>query len=585
MAIPEGFLNELIARSDILEIVSRYVVLKKSGSAYFGLCPFHNEKTASFSVTPERQVYHCFGCGAGGGVIRFIMNIEGMDFPEAVRFLADLAGMSVPEDDRETMGQKKRRERLLALNREAALYFNALLSDPAGADALEYLLKKRELSKKTVKEFGLGYAPLGWDHLIRAMGEKGYDKTDLLDAGLAAKSPEGRIYDRFRNRVMFPIIDLKGGVLGFGGRVMDDSQPKYLNSPETQVFQKSYNLFALNRARKAKSRRVILAEGYMDVIALHQAGFHTAVASLGTSLTKEQARLLTRYADEVVIAYDADEAGRRAVRRAIEILQKTGLAVKVLTVPGAKDPDEYIRKNGADAFELLLNRSENHIEYKLQAAMHRHDLSSDEGKVAYLKEAVAELAELPGAVEREIYANRAAQAAGVSPGAVELELKRALARRKRKQMKEEHRKIVEPVKKAQPAAKGLVYENVRSAKAEEGVLALCFANPDLLLKEALALRKDEFSSSFLGEVFERMAARQKEGNSVSFDSLAEGMDEGQVNHLAGIFAKEPPADEKRALGDFIEIIQKEHTRKTGGRDELLFLAERYREKKGSGGRA
>ena len=308
MAIPAHFIDELVARCDIADVVADYVPLTRKGGSLWGCCPFHSERTPSFHVVPERQMYKCFGCGKGGGVINFIMEIENLSYPDAIRFLAKRAGLEVPEDREENGAYRRRRERLLELNREAARFFHASLRGPEGRAGVEYLFGKRKLSKATVTRFGLGMAPEGWDNLITAMAAKGYEKSDLLDAGLVVRSKEGRVYDRFRNRVMFPIIDLRGDVIGFGGRVLDDSTPKYLNSPDTPVFNKGRNLFALNIAKKSRLGRIILTEGYMDTISLHQGGFDCAVASLGTALTPEHAQLLSRYTKEVVIAYDGDGA-------------------------------------------------------------------------------------------------------------------------------------------------------------------------------------------------------------------------------------------------------------------------------------
>ena len=309
MRIPDSFLDELVARSDIVDVVGGYVSLNKKGNNYWGLCPFHNEKTPSFSVSADKQIYKCFGCGKGGGVVNFIMEMENLPFIDAVRFLAQRANLQVPETG-EREGVRERRAKLLELNKDAARYYHSMLSTPEGAMGLAYL-QKRALSRGTIIRFGLGVAPEGWDHLMKAMLDKGYSKSDLLDAGLVVKNQQGRLYDRFRNRVMFPIIDLRGEVIGFGGRVLDDGTPKYLNSPDTIIYNKSRNLFALNLARKTKLGRIILTEGYMDTISLHQAGFDCAVASLGTSLTAEHAQLLSRYTKEVVICYDGDGSLRR----------------------------------------------------------------------------------------------------------------------------------------------------------------------------------------------------------------------------------------------------------------------------------
>ena len=321
MPIPERFLDELMARTDIVDLVSESVRLTKKGSSYWGCCPFHSEKTPSFHVVPDRQIYKCFGCGKGGGAINFVMELENLSFRDAVAVLAKRAGMTMPESFGGSPDAQKRREKMLELNRQAALAFHRWLYAPEGAHGLDYL-RRRGLSPGTLTRFGLGFAPDSWDALIQEMAKQGYDKRDLLDAGLAVSNKDGRIYDRFRNRVIFPIIDVRGGVIGFGGRVMDDSTPKYLNSPDTPVYNKSRNIFALNIAKKSKAGRVILTEGYMDTIALHQAGFDNAVASLGTSLTEEHAQLLSRYFKDAIISYDGDGAGIAAAQRATPCWKK-----------------------------------------------------------------------------------------------------------------------------------------------------------------------------------------------------------------------------------------------------------------------
>ena len=478
MAIDQRFLDELNARCDIVDLVSRYVSLKKSGSNYFGLCPFHNEKTASFSVAPDKQIFHCFGCGAGGGPIRFIMKIEGLEFPDAVRFLAKQYGMEVPEDTADR-GQRQRRDRLLELMKEAARWFYAQLHAPRGKAPMEYFVR-RSLSKRTMNNFGLGYAPDSFHALLDAMTAKGYTKEELFAAGLIARSQKGTYYDKFRNRVMFPIIDIRGDVIAFGGRVMDDSKPKYLNSPETMIFNKSRNLFAMNIAKKTKSEYFLLAEGYMDVIALHQAGFDSAVASLGTSLTEEQARLLSRYTKNVIICYDADNAGQNAAQRAIDILGRAGLSVRVLRIPGAKDPDEFIKEHGAEAFRKLIELSENHIMYRLQNIQDKYDLTQDDQRVLFLKEAAREVASLDNAVEREVYTARAAKTAGVTTQAFALEVKNEMEKRRRFEKKRYQREVRAAADAAQPKDRSLHYDNIRSARAEEGLLGLIFADSSLI---------------------------------------------------------------------------------------------------------
>ena len=379
MKYPEKFITELVERSDIVDVVSGYVRLgKKSGANMFGLCPFHSEKTPSFSVSPDKQIYHCFGCGKGGGVINFVMEIENLSFPEAVEFLARRAGMPLPEQEDDA--ESRKRARLLNLNRDAARFYYEQLSTPAGQAARDYMARRR-IGPATAKNFGIGFAPDSWDSLRKAMRAKGYSDFDMADAGLLKRGRSGGFYDTFRNRLMFPVIDVRGNVIGFSGRILGDGEPKYMNSPETLVFNKSRNLFALNLAKKSKSGYIILSEGNIDVVSLHQAGFDSAVASLGTSLTAEQARLLSRYTKEVIIAYDNDGAGFKAAQRAIGILEKLDIKVRVLRMSGAKDPDEFIQNKGPDAFRLLLEASEDQMDYRLRNILEQYDLGIDEQKV------------------------------------------------------------------------------------------------------------------------------------------------------------------------------------------------------------
>ena len=428
---PETFLTELTERSDIVDVVSGYVRLsKKSGSNLFGLCPFHSEKTPSFSVSPDKQIYHCFGCGKGGGVINFIMEIENLSFPEAVEFLAKRAGMQLPEESNDR--ESRQRSRMLALNRDAARFFYEQLSTPAGEPARAYM-QRRRIGPVTAKNFGVGFAPDTWDSLEKAMRAKGYTDFEMFDAGLVRRGKTGSsFYDTFRNRLMFPVIDVRGNVIGFSGRILGDGEPKYMNSPETLVFNKSRNLFALNLAKKSKSGYIILAEGNIDVVSMHQAGFDSAVASLGTSLTPEQARLISRYANEVIIAYDNDGAGKKAAQRAIGILEKLDLKVRVLAMSGAKDPDEYIQTRGAAAFRNLLEGSEDQVDYRLRSVLDKYDLSQDAQKVEFLREATELVARLPGSAEREVYAMRVANLAGIAADAVTAEVKQRRKRLRRK---------------------------------------------------------------------------------------------------------------------------------------------------------
>jgi len=583
MAIPEQFVDELVSRTDIVDLVSGYVRLNKKGNNYWGLCPFHSEKTASFSVSPDKQICYCFGCHKGGGAINFLMEMENLSFVEAVQQLAQRAGMQVPESDYDR-GRKEKRERLLEMNKEAARYFHSQLYGPQGAQALDYL-RRRGLSQATLTNFGLGFAPDSWDGLLNALAEKGYDKKMVLEAGLAVSNDKGRIYDRFRNRVIFPIIDVRGSVIGFGGRVMDDSKPKYLNSPEGPVYNKSRNLFALNIAKKSKEGRIILTEGYMDTIALHQAGFDCAVASLGTALTADHAQLLARYTKEAVIAYDGDGAGVAAAQRAIPLLEKAGLKVKVLQMRGAKDPDEFIKAYGRDAFAKLLDESSNHIEYRLEKIKSKYDLKDDAQRIEFLREATGLIASLSSAVEREVYGGRAAQAAGISAEAMAQEVKKELRRRIQKENKKQERRDLAPAANMQPNQKGLHYDNIRSAAAEEGVLRLVLLEP-MLLDQVQGLTGAEFSAPLLGKVFDLLRDRHADGRIVNLGGLANTLTAEEMSHLARITDRpENLGHAQRALKDYITIIRMERLKQQGGTDEELLRAaqQKYRQAKAYGG--
>jgi len=585
MALPESFLDELVARCDIYDIVSRYVSLKKSGSNYFGVCPFHSEKTPSFSVNREKQIYHCFGCGAGGGVINFIMRIENFTFIEAVRFLAEIAGMEMPEENFGEASARRRRQRLVELSTEAARFYAAQLQQPQGAKGLEYL-RKRGMTVGTIRHFGLGFAPDGWDHLIKAMAEKGFTKEELLAAGLVVKNQSGGVYDRFRNRVMFPIIDIKGNVIAFGGRVMDDSLPKYLNSSDTPIFNKSRNLFAMNFAKRTKRDYFILAEGYMDVIALHQAGFDCAVASLGTSLTEDQARLMaSRGKTEAVICYDSDEAGKKAAQRAIDILNRAGMKVRVLRVTGAKDPDEFIKKNGADGFEKLLTQTNTDIEYKLLVLKSKYDLETDEGKVGYLQAAARLLAAIPSEVQREISGRSVAREAGVSHQAMMDEIRRTLRMNRKRDKKQEEQSAKNTVRSYQPAQKELRYENLRSARCEEKLLGLVLSDEELLKKAAETIAPEEFSSPFLAKVYAGVLQRRQQGGEISLAACLTDLTQDESDLLTKIASQsvrsENPGQE---LEDYISVIKFEYIKKQNeDEQDLLQAAVRRRQQEHRGG--
>ncbi|NLC73501.1 MAG: DNA primase [Ruminococcaceae bacterium] len=580
MAFSEDFLSDLAEKNDIEDVVSSYVRLtKRSGQNLFGLCPFHSEKTPSFSVSPSKQIYHCFGCGKGGSVFTFIMDIENLNFPEAVEFLAKRVGMAVPEQDYDP-GRPKR-DRLIAANREAARFFFEELTETREQSVIDYI-NRRRLSPAVIRRFGIGYAPDSWDSLITALVKKGFSETEIILAGLARRGKKGGIYDTFRGRLVFPVIDVRGNVVGFSGRIIGDAEPKYLNTPETLVFNKGLNLFGLNLAKKTKLPYIILVEGNIDVVSLHQAGFDSAVASLGTALTPEQARLISRFTSEVVIAYDMDEAGRKAAERAISLLEKLEIRVRVLRLEGAKDPDEYLSKYGADSLLNLLDKSENHIEYKLQTLQNRFDLNLDTDKVEFLKQATAFLADIPSMVEREVYTLRVAGIAGVSEKVLTAEVARQRKRRGRADKRQEEKTLFRPAKTAQPKAKSITYKNPRSALAEEGIIHLLHLDPQLF-RGMPELDDKDFSSEVLYKIYSAIKNSANGQGSASVAHLSQVLSPDELALLTGIIGRpESAAMRERALHDYYDIIKTERALRSEGKPDLLAAAQRLKEKKGYG---
>ncbi len=580
MAFPAAFIDELVQRNPIEDVVGQYVSLRRAGSNLFGLCPFHGEKTASFSVAPDKGMYYCFGCHKGGGVVNFQMEIEGLSYPDAVRALAKRAGMAVP-DDEQYQSRYRQQERLWALHKEAARFFHKKLYEPQGRQALEYAMG-RGMPKATLTTFGIGYAPDSWTDLVDALRKKGYTDEELKDSGLVTISRKnGALFDRFRDRLMFPIIDVRGNVIGFGGRIMkkDDEAAKYLNSPETLIFNKRKNLFALNLAKKSKQGYLILVEGYMDAIALHQYGFDCAVASLGTALTEDGANLLSKYTDQVVLIYDGDEAGQRAAQRAIPILEKTGLQVKVLTMRDAKDPDEFLKKFGADRFKLLLEESSNRVEYQLNAIRKKYDIREDDQKVRYIHESAELICSLGSAVQREVYGHRVAEAASVSYEAVKLEVDKAFRRRTNQQRKKQEQVDLAPARKLQPKSRSFRYDNVRSAMAEEGLLAQILKQ-SALMDQVGDLEGKEFSCPLLGRVFDQMRELHRQGLDINLGVLQVDSPE-EMSHLAAIFQRQDAPVNEDVLRDCIRTIRAEHQRvNVSSDDDLLAFRDKLKDRKG-----
>ena len=419
MYYPDELVEEVRSRNDIVDVVGGYVRLQKKGASYFGLCPFHNEKSPSFSVSPQKQMYYCFGCGAGGNVFTFLMNYENDTFPEAIKTLADRAGIDLPEIEysEEMKKEADKKALLLEINKEAAKYFYYQLRSPQGAIGHQYLTK-RELSEETMKQFGLGYSNKFSNDLVQYLKQKGYQDELIIQAGLAAGNEAKGVHDKFWNRVMFPIQDINHRVIGFGGRVMGEGEPKYLNSPETEIFDKSRNLYGLNFARTSKKDNIILCEGYMDVISLHQAGFDQAVASLGTAFTSGQANLLRRYTKDVCLAYDSDGAGVKAALRAIEILRQTGLGAKVINMEPYKDPDEFIKNLGTEAFQERIDNAENSFLFQVRMLQRNYKLEDPESKTRFFREVASLLCGFEDELERENYIQAVAAQYAIAIGSV-----------------------------------------------------------------------------------------------------------------------------------------------------------------------
>ena len=564
MRFSEAFLDELAARSDIVDVVSSYVELKRKGNNYFGLCPFHNEKTPSFSVAPDKQIYHCFGCKKGGGVINFIMEIEGLSFPEAVEFLAKRANIPLPAEDEARSNADRLRRRVLELNRTAARWYYDQLQLPQGA-AVQAYLDKRQIRRGIAVRFGMGASLDQWDALLRAMTDKGFTKQELLASGLVVNGKNGGLYDKFRNRLMLPVIDVRGDVVGFGSRVIDKSEPKYMNTTETVAYSKRRVLYGLNLAKKTKRPNMILCEGNLDVVTLHQAGFDNAVACMGTALTQEQIRLLSRFT------------------------RNSEFTVKVLRLPQRlvdghyvkQDADDFIKYQGRDAFEQLLSGSANGIEFTMSEIAAKYDLKDDKGRIAYAGEIAETLCKLNDPVEREVYTTRAAEAASLPAEAMRMEVQRAAKRVQAKARKAQERQEMNPISALQPADRSIRYQNVRSALAEEGVIRLLMQDESLFPPE-MPVRPEEFSSPLLGRIYGELWQRR---GHASMAALAAVLTPEEMNHLAALLQKpESAANAPQALADYIRIIREEHTKRTGGTDPLAAAMETYKDKKGYGGK-
>lgn len=556
MPLPDAFLQELKARSDLVEIASSYVSLKRSGKNMVGLCPFHSEKTPSFNIYPDNGSFYCFGCGVGGDVITFVRRIENLDYMEAIRFLAQRAGLTVPEN-RADDGMSRLRTRILALNRETARFYYGVLKSDAGTAGREYFAR-RALKPETIRHFGLGFSPPGRFSLVDYLERKGFTQQEMILANVAFQSRRGRAVDRFYGRVMFPIIDLRGNVVAFGGRTLGDDKPKYLNTSETPVFSKGDMLFALNFAKNGNQGRLILCEGYMDVISMHQAGFTDAVATLGTALTPSQARLMSRYAKEVVVSYDADEAGQKAASRAIPLLRSAGLLVRVLTIEGGKDPDEYIKAYGPVKFRQMLDACGNDVEYRLRKVRAGCDLQTAEGRVAYLRGASQVLASLENRVEREVYAGKVAGETGIETATLLAQVQAGSRKLEKNRRRKEFREIRRQAAGYRDGINPEKMENLRAASAEEALIAYLVRNPDDGKRIFQALPPEKFVTGFNRRVYERIMGRIMEGKPVSLTDFSEGFTEDELSAVAGILARHDGLpDGRKDAEEYIRVILQE----------------------------
>ena len=567
MPLPDSFLQELKARSDLAEIASSYVSLKRTGKNMVGLCPFHSEKSPSFNIYPDNGSFYCFGCGVGGDVITFVRRIENLDYMEAVRFLAQRAGLTVPENQIDD-GMAKVRTRILALNRETARFYYSVLMSEQGAAGKEYF-EQRRLQPATVRHFGLGYSPPGRFSLVDFLEKKGFTQQEMILANVAFQSHSGRAIDRFHGRVMFPIIDLRGNVVAFGGRTLGDDKPKYLNTSDTPVFNKGDMLFALNFAKNGNEEKLILCEGYMDVISMHQAGFTNAIATLGTALTPSQARLMSRYAKEVVVSYDSDGPGQKAAARAIPMLRAAGLIVRVLTIAGGKDPDEYIKTYGPLRFKQMLDACGNDVEYRLQKAKEGCNLQSAEGRVAYLRGAVQVLAALENRVEREVYAGKVAAETGIETATLLSQADEGSKKIEKSRRKQEFREITRKAAGYRDSVNPEKAEHLRAAAAEEALLAYLMRNPDGAERIFALVPPEKFITGFNRRVYMGIMGRMKEEKSVSLTDLAEEFSPDEISYLAGILARHSgvSADLRDAKEYAGVILREDESRKLGSAAE------------------
>ena len=553
-SLSDSFLQELRLKTDVVDLISSYVSLKKRGNTYVGLCPFHNEKTPSFTVYENTQSFYCFGCGAGGDGVSFMRKIENLDYIDAVKVLAQRAGMQMPDDGYDDSLSKKRRT-ILEINRETAKFYHSYMMSEQGKVGLQYFLN-RGLSQKTIRHFGLGYAPNKWDELLKHLKSKGYNVSDMLAAGVVRKGEKG-YYDYFRNRVMTPIIDVRGNFIAFGGRVLDDSKPKYINTSDTLVYKKTNEVFGLNYAKDSGKDSLILCEGYMDVIAMHQAGFTNAVAGCGTALTNEQVRLLSRYAKEIILVYDNDEAGQKALNKAISLFDQVDIKISIPTISGGKDPDEIIKNLGRARFADMLENSSNEVEFAIMKLRRGFNLQTTQGKSQFAGEAVKILANATP-IEQDLYLSRLADELGIEKRALQAQLVEYSARMAKGRKKREYNKIIDDDLRKTRKESFEADTSTVSLKAQARVIGLLMTYPDCysLCKD---LNSDEFTAGFYKKAYETVTQRIRDNLSLElivFNEVFTDDEMGKFTHLVSV--SQNSSNPKKEFTDCINVIDNEY---------------------------
>ncbi|MCM1114726.1 MAG: DNA primase [Clostridium sp.] len=563
MPINEAFLQELKFKTDIEDVISTYVSLKKRGSTSLGLCPFHNEKTPSFTVYNDTQSFYCFGCGAGGDAVTFIKKIENLDYLDAVKLLAQRAGLQMPDDKSFDDSLSKKRRRILEINRAAAKFYYSYLISPQGKAGLDYFLN-RGLTMNTIKKFGLGFAPNEWDSLLKHLKQIGYRPSEMVDAGVVKIGRNNNYYDTFKNRVMTPIIDIRGNVIAFGGRVLDDTKPKYINTSDTLVYKKTNELFAMNLAKDSGSDSLILCEGYMDVIAMHQAGFTNAVAGCGTALTNEQVRLISRYAKEVVLAYDADEAGQKALNKAVGLFKQTDVKVKIPALVGGKDPDEIIKKYGRDKFKGMLDGASNEIEFKLLDLRRKYNINATQGKIDFLNDAIKVLADV-SPIEQDLYLTRLSDELQVDKNSIKIQLSAYAAKNKRRKQRNEYKEIVDNSIRTNQRQSYESDEPIRLIKAEERVVGLLLKFPDLS-ELCSDFDGEKIASPYIKKIYYQILSKINNQLDIDLIHFSELLTDNELGRLSGIVArtqnnKNDSNNIKKEFKDCLAIINEEFDKK------------------------